>query len=174
MADFNKYFPILLSKEGGYVNDPTDRGAETNKGLTIAVFKENAQKLLGIAPTSANLKALTDKQASILYKALYWDRINGDKINNQSIANFIFDWAVNSGVGIASKKVQGLLGIPADGVIGDFTVSKINSASQEKLFNDLKESRRAFFKSIVQNNPSQIKYLNGWIKNRVDSFTFQA
>ena len=33
MARFDLYIPYLTNFEGGYVNDPLDRGGETNMGL---------------------------------------------------------------------------------------------------------------------------------------------
>ena len=34
-----KLAPFVLEHEGGFVNDPLDRGGATNKGVTIAVWK---------------------------------------------------------------------------------------------------------------------------------------
>ena len=39
MADVKKFLPFVLRWEGGYVNDPADRGGATNKGVTIATWK---------------------------------------------------------------------------------------------------------------------------------------
>ena len=80
MADFNSFFPTLLKHEGGYVDDPVDPGGATNKGVTLATFRQCVQSLLGIESTLANLRALTDAQAGTIYKALYWDKIRGDQI----------------------------------------------------------------------------------------------
>ena len=55
MADFNVFLPILLGFEGGYVNDPTDPGGETNKGVTMKTFQQCSHGLLGLDPTSDNL-----------------------------------------------------------------------------------------------------------------------
>jgi lysozyme family protein len=73
MANFDLFLPLLLEFEGGYVDDPEDPGGETNKGVTMAVFRECSLELLGIDPTSDALKALTDAQAGIIYKARYWN-----------------------------------------------------------------------------------------------------
>jgi type VI secretion system secreted protein VgrG len=60
MASFDLFLPIVLKFEGGHVDDPDDPGGETNKGITMATFRLCSHELLGIAPTSDNLKALTN------------------------------------------------------------------------------------------------------------------
>ena len=40
MADVMKLAPFILSFEGGFVNDPDDRGGATNKGVTIATWRK--------------------------------------------------------------------------------------------------------------------------------------
>jgi hypothetical protein len=96
-ADFNAFLPILLGFEGGYVEDPTDPGGETNKGVTMSTFQQYAQELLGVDPTSDNLKALTDDQAGTIYRTLYWNKIHGDDFASQYLANIVCDFFVNSG-----------------------------------------------------------------------------
>ena len=41
MANFDLYFPTLLKHEGGYVNDPKDKGGATNLGVTLKVWIAN-------------------------------------------------------------------------------------------------------------------------------------
>lgn len=38
MADIKVLVPFILSWEGGFVNDPDDKGGATNKGVTIATW----------------------------------------------------------------------------------------------------------------------------------------
>lgn len=40
MAKIDILAPFILSFEGGYVNDPHDKGGATNKGVTIAVWRK--------------------------------------------------------------------------------------------------------------------------------------
>jgi lysozyme family protein len=105
MASFDIFLPMLLRFEGGYVNNPRDPGGETNKGVTMATFQGCSHELLGIDPTSDNLKALTDAQAGIIYKALYWNKMQGDAITLQDLANIVCDFFVNAGTH-ATKLLQ--------------------------------------------------------------------
>ena len=97
MADFAAALAITLAFEGGYCDDVRDPGGETNHGITMRVFRFTAHPLLGLAPTSANLRALTPAQAGIIYRARYWIPVCGDRIAHQELANNVFDFYVNSG-----------------------------------------------------------------------------
>lgn len=51
MASFDLFFPQLLRFEGGFVDDPSDPGGATNRGITLATFERYAPTLLGLQPT---------------------------------------------------------------------------------------------------------------------------
>lgn len=174
MAVFSKYFKMLMAHEGGYVDDPDDAGGATKYGITFAVWEEEGYDKDGDGKITKNdVRLITVDDAEKIAKRNYWDKVKGDLINNQSIAEFVFDWAYNSGVSAASKRLQVVLGVKADGVIGPVTISKLNAANQRDVFNKLKQSRLSFVQAIVRSKPSQAKYLNGW-KNRINSFNFVA
>lgn len=172
MASFDKYFPKLLKFEGGLSNDPADKGGLTKYGVILSEWvkkgwdKDNDKDI-----DAQDLKLITPEDAAKIAKPYYWDKIKGDDINNQSIAEIVADFAYNSGVGTAAKKLQRLLGLTDDGVIGPVTVAKVNSVNQEDLFNKYKQVRINFYNAIVEHNPSQKVFLKGWM-NRINSFTF--
>jgi lysozyme family protein len=173
MADFDLFLPLLLKFEGGYVNDPADPGGETNKGITMKTFKAFAQPLLGIAPTSANLKALTNQQAGVIYKQQYWDKIKGDAITLQPLANIVCDFYVNAGVN-ASKLLQRVLNnmganLTVDGGIGTESLKALAARDQTEVYRNYKQGRLAYYQNLVQKNPKLGKFLKGWT-NRVNSF----
>lgn len=173
MADFNKVFDHLLQLEGGYVDDPLDKGQATRWGVTLNTWINNGYDKNGDNKIDKeDVKLITKEDAYKIAKKLYWDAVKGDKINNQSIAEFIFDWGYNSGTKTAIKKVQQALNISVDGVIGIKTLAVINQANQEVLFNKLVESRHQFIQNIIKNNPSQAKFRRGW-ENRINSFKFK-
>ena len=97
MASFDLVLPILLRAEGGYVFDPRDPGGETNRGITMTVFRQTAHALLGLAPSSANLRALSAAQAGVLYRELFWKPMQGDLFPCQELANLVCDFYVNAG-----------------------------------------------------------------------------
>lgn len=173
MANVNDLAPLILKWEGGFVNDPKDRGGATNMGVTLNTWKrvgydKNGDKRIDVK----DLKLLSKEDVvKKVLKPYYWDKWRADEINNQSIANILVDWVYTSGkYGIT--KVQAMLNLKPDGVVGNKTLSAINDyPNQRQLFQRIKNERLAFIDRIVKNNPSQRRFLKGW-KNRVNSFKY--
>lgn len=166
MANVELYAKRLLVEEGGFVNNPNDKGGATNKGVTLATFRE----FYGQKKTIDDLKILTNQQFIDILKTNYWDKLRADEIHNQSVAEICVDWLYNSGIGMISH-IQSIAGTTNDGVAGEQTIEAINNQDQEALFNKIKESRKLFYEVIVHNHPSQEVFLQGWL-NRVDGFHF--
>lgn len=175
MASFDAFFPTLLKHEGGFVDDPADPGGATNKGVTLETFTRYAPRYLGIEPTLANLKALTDAQAAKIYKPLYWDEVHGDEIELQDLANIVFDFQVNAG-GAASKLLQKVLNdlgasppLSVDGDVGTGTMAALKRADANAVYRAFRQGRIAYYQDLVARRPALGKFLNGWLK-RVNSF----
>lgn len=167
MASWFNYIPTLLKWEGGFVNNPNDKGGATNKGVTLATYR----KWYGSSKTAEDLKAMTDCQWCRIMRS-YWDGVKGDQIRNQSIADLVADWHVNAGVN-AIKRIQRMLGITADGIVGKVTLSYLNSPNPEAIFYRIRDERENYYLDIVKNTPSQRVFLNGWLR-RAHSFEFKA
>lgn len=169
MADYKVIIPFILKWEGGFVNDPDDRGGATNKGVTIATFRQ----VYGKQKTVTDLKNITEDQWKYIFKKLFWDKCKCDGIEDQSVANIIVDYAWGSGVSRAVKDVQAIAGTATDGIAGPKTAGAVNNADAKTLFNKIKERRIQFYNNIVKANPSQKKFLRGWT-NRVNSLVYGA
>ena len=167
MADYTKLIPIIKKWEGGYSDNPNDRGGATNSGVTLAVY----QSVYGKNKTKNDLKKMTNEQWNYIFTKLYWNKWKADEIKNQSIANILVDWVWMSGLGTI-KKIQSLFGLTADGIVGNKTISYINSHDQEEVFNKIWNRRKQFYESLVARNPSQKVFLKGWM-NRLNTFKFQ-
>lgn len=168
MADPKKFKPLLLKFEGGYVNNPNDKGGPTNMGITLAKFRE----VYGKHKTVSDLKNLTEVQWETIFRKYFWDLIKGDEIKNQSVANIICDWAFMSGVYLASKRVQRILGVVQDGKIGPKTINAINKTEAKSLFDKIKAARLAHFDAIVRARKNQAVFLTGW-RNRMSQIKFE-
>jgi len=173
MADFDAFLPTLLKFEGGFVNDPADPGGATNKGITLKTFKAFAKPLLGVEPTLANLKKLTNQQAGVIYKHEYWDKVQGDAITLQDLANILCDFYVNAGVN-ASKLFQQVLNkmgadLPITGKIGTQTMTALAAQDQTVVYRNYRQGRVDYYQNLVKKNPKLKKFLKGWM-NRVNAF----
>lgn len=112
MANFNKAFTKVIKAEGGYVNDPNDKGGETYLGVSrranpkseIWKYIDEIKKANPAAKTNKELTTILKKDNRIepivkaLYKNDYWDKVRGDEIISQKVAEQLFDMAVNAGV----------------------------------------------------------------------------
>lgn len=162
MASFEVYYPKLKQYEGGYASAAfaasiNDKGGETYKGIARNFNPDWAgwaiiddYKLKNGLPkyNSTIPDSRLDKLAKDHSKKAYWDKLRLDDVKNQNVAEAIGDFGFNSGLKTAAKAVQRVLKIEDDGVIGPATISAINSANQQKLFNDIQNYRRAFIKNI--------------------------
>lgn len=167
MAKAELLKPFILRWEGGFVDDPLDRGGATNKGITIGTFRN----FYGKDATVEQLKNITDEQWLHIFKSGYWDKWKADDIENQSIADIVVDWAWASGTVTSIKQVQKILGVAVDGIVGNDTLTAINIAGQRSLFAKIHSRRIEFVENIVKRDPSQARFLKGW-KNRINSLTF--
>ena len=155
---------LVLKHEGGYVNNPKDPGGATNLGVTKKVWEEWVGK-----PVSLDeMKALTVKDVTPLYKAQYWDRVRGDDLP-AGVDYAVMDVAVNSGVVRAAKFLQAALGLTADGIIGPATLAAAEAANPRQLVTDICDKRLAFMQAL----PIWSTFGKGW-QRRVEEVEKKA
>lgn len=160
MADIKETMKLILSLEGGYSNHRADRGGLTNNGITYALWC----KYYGKSQFNRFMN-MDDTDWLHVFMCEFWQFAQGDRINNQSIANAIADFMFNSGRGVI-KKIQFLVGVTPDGIVGDRTIDAINNSIQSNLFCNIMLIRRRYYDEIVKNRPSQRVFISGW-KNRL-------
>lgn len=181
MADFKIALKKTLEHEGGYSDLAGDTGGETIFGISknnhpkSILWKELNNYKQGLSPfdkskykeisaLARNNRIISDEVARI-YKTSYWDRIKGDSIKNQDMANNIFDMAVNAGVNRAIFLLQSALGVVEDGIIGEKTLNALNNTLNFKdLNNEYVEKRNNFY-----NTRKNKTYLKSWL-NRAKSY----
>lgn len=171
MANVRELVPFILRWEGGYCNDPDDLGQETNKGVCFRTYKLYKSRKGLPQPTIEDLKNISDNEFTDILKSMYWDACRADRIESQSVANAIVDWGWHSGTITAAKEIQKLLGVTADGIIGNITLCEINSRNPRELFDAIKIARIAYLNRICSSRPANTKFMRGWL-NRVNSLEF--
>ena len=161
MADFAPAFEKMLHDEGGMqlTNIPGDRG-----GMTYAGIARNAN------PDWAGWQYIDRKDFGSatqlvreFYKVNFWDRVRGDELTNQAIAETIFNFSVNTGVSVAAKLAQLIVGVTPDGAIGTKTVERLNVCTAEKFLPAYALAKISRYAQICNKDRSQSKFLLGWI-----------
>ena len=168
MADFNIAFPKTVSNEGYYVSQEwarahgDNRSGETYMGIDrianpnwegwAVIDKYKAQHGTPAwnfrFPVELGLEDMVKKRA----KALYWDAIKGDAIQNQDVAELIFEgkWGGYGGV----KRIQQVMNtmipnpVKANGIVGNDTLNAINSIPPAKLHSAIWDDRKTWIETI--------------------------
>lgn len=135
MANFKDSAARTNQFEGGYQCYPDDNGnwtggkkgvgflIGTNRGITAPELFLYINRL----PTIADMKNLTHNDAIQIYKKKFWDKIKGDEIKEQAMADQLYDMAVNAGVSAAVKLAESITGIPKTGKMTTLLINKLNS-----------------------------------------------
>ncbi|MGB9637943.1 MAG: glycoside hydrolase family 108 protein [bacterium] len=158
---------VVIIKEGFYSNHPRDYGGETVFGISRRynpnwegwkIFDSNRNNLDKV---KEQLKELAVDFYLEKYFTPFKEMYN--KLPKSSL--FLLDWYINSGVN-AIKRLQRILGVSEDGIIGKITLNKAFNFNDLELFNLLVLERMKFYLEIVINDSSQEIFLIGWL-NRV-------
>jgi lysozyme family protein len=163
MADFNAAFEKMIADEGGYVlhTIPGDTG-----GMTYAGIARNKNPQWGGWHLIDN-----NQQGTVLtgvvrgfYKTEFWDRLRGDEITNQVVAESVFNFGVNTGMGVAVKLAQLIVGATPDGAVGNVTLQKFNTIDGEAFKKAYALAKITRYADICNKNRTQSKFLLGWIQ----------
>lgn len=156
MADFNLAVQKTLVHEGGYVNNPNDKGGPTKYGITQADMP------------GVNMATITPQQATAYYQEHYWKSLYS-QITDQAIAEKLFDMGVLFGVGTAVKLLQLSLStgitVVQDGAFGPNTLARLNDQG------DLNKYRTVLYNhvmDVINRNPQDAEFVTGWT-NRIAS-----
>lgn len=145
----------ILKYEGGYVNHPSDPGGKTNLGVTQRVWEE----WTGKPATEADMRALTHAMVAPLYKKKYWDAVRGDDLP-AGVDLCVFDAAVNAGVGRASRFLQQVVGVTADGQIGPKTINAVTAKPADEIIEAFCALREAHYKRL----DTFVTFGKGWMR----------
>jgi len=143
-----------LGHEGGYSCDPLDPGGESRFGIS----KKSYPRL--------NIGTLTKDRAIEIYRRDFWEPNRYAEIEEDSIAEKVFDLAVNMGARGANTLLQvavlmsGGGRLKLDGVVGPKTLGAVNGHANPKyLLAEIKLRACKYYVGLGNRN-----YLAGWIR----------
>lgn len=181
---FSYAYNHTVAIEGGYVNDPADRGGETYMGVSRKHHSmwigwhliDDHFAAGGDESGLENIEHLQDLVKGI-YFVEYWNAMNLSSISAISwrVAVELFDSAVNCGTGRAAKWLQKAINLVGrnnmalveDGAIGPKTIEQVQRVVAEfegGLVKTLNGLQFEHYHRIVQNDPGQKRFIRGWLR----------
>jgi len=168
MARFSRAFSACIAHEGGFqlTDVAGDAGGETYAGIARTRHPDwQGWQWIDQGETDS---ARIQRAVRDFYRENFWARIRGDDIQRQTVANSIFDFAVNAGVGTASHLAQETVSAASDGIIGPNTLKKINRRSEREFIAAYALRKLAYYADICTRHPAQKKFLLGWLNRTLD------
>jgi len=155
MMTFDEAFARLIGHEGGYVNDPRDPGGETKFGISKRSYPD------------VNIATLTVDAAKAIYFRDFWKPL-GDA--HPAIKFQTFDFAVNSGISTAIRKLQAAIGVADDGHWGPLSASALNAMDVSDVIMRFVAERLDFWRKLS----TWPTYGSGWAGRAATNLRFAA
>lgn len=182
----------VLVTEGGFVDDPVDRGGATKYGWSLRTLvtegaidlDEDGRKDFDLDGDGdidkADVRLLTRGDAKFLYHRCFWLRLKADDLP-RPIGEMLFDQGVNAGLGSARRLLQLAINrcleraasaparLKVDGAIGPATLQAMNwvicwgALGMPALTDAFRVEVRLRYRAIADRDPSQKRFLKGWL-----------
>ncbi|RTR01954.1 glycoside hydrolase family 108 protein [Halomonas nitroreducens] len=170
----------VVDREGGYVNHSADRGGPTRYGITEAVARRHGYK--------GDMRELPRRLAFEIYADRYWHSLRLDQVAeiHEPLAEYLFDFGVNSGPGRAGEYLQRLLNvlnrverdyddIAVDGAVGPATLGALEAYHETRgrpglhvLAHAVNGLRLAFLVELAERRESQEAFSFGWLRRVIE------
>jgi lysozyme family protein len=154
--DINLAIQKTLVHEGGFSDNPNDKGGATKYGITQSDMP------------GADIANITQDQAIAYYQEHYVKPLYA-QINDQLLGEKIFDMGVLFGVGTAVKllqiSMQHAIAVVSDGTFGPNTLAAVNQIGN---LTEYKQVLLAHAINVVTNNPGDAVFVQGWT-SRINS-----
>lgn len=153
MPNVDDIITDVLELEGSKeTNDPRDTGGRTKYGISE---KHN--------PEAWADNKVTEEEAREIYERKYVKGPGFDKIKDFQLRAQLVDFGVNSGPAVAIMRLQEILRVPADGILGPQTLTALDTIHPEEVNTLLAIKRALMIGRIVAKNVSQARFLVGWL-----------
>lgn len=174
-ARFRRAFDRLDQLEGGWADNPNDRGGETYRGISRKWFplwpgwaRVDAAKDRPGFPASLAADPALAELVRDFYLDEWWARLRADQLTDERVALSLFFFAVNAGRGPAVAALQVALNglgrpLAADGRIGPATLAAANAVAGDRLLAAFEAQARRHYRTLAAKDPSQAEHLAGWL-----------
>ncbi len=153
--DFDKAFERLIGHEGGFSDDPRDKGNWTGNKCGAGVLKGTKYGISAGAYPHLDIKSLTLDQAKAIYREDFWDVVG----NCHPAVKFqLFDAAVNHGHGNAIRMLQRAVKVADDGQWGRVSQAALDAMDHNDVLMRFIGHRLKFWASLQ----SFDTYGRGW------------
>lgn len=159
--DFQQALELVLSYEGGKINDPHDAGGKTNQGVTQRTydFYRKSKKL-----PKRDVYSMENNERDEIYREQYWDAVKGNMLP-PGISFVVFDGAVNSGPLRSVSWLQEALGDAytgkIDGIVSTLTINALKETfDHDAVIEKICSIRLAYMKNLK----TWDRYKKGWQK----------
>lgn len=165
MTKFEQAFEYLMINEGGYSNDPNDRGGATRYGI----IRSEASRWFKRPVSVDEMRKFPIDVAKDIYFSWYWSPLACPLIKGAGMATCMFDIGVVRGIGVPPKYAQRICNthghnLVVDGHIGPKTLEAMNSIREDLFIEQFSNMVAAGFRAIVANRPNQVVFLKGWLR----------
>lgn len=168
MTRFDDIFERVVGHEGGFSDDPRDKGNWTGGAVGLGELKGTKYGISAASYPKLDIKNLTLEHAKEIYRRDFWDAIQGNLLP-QPVDEYVFDYAVNSGVERAAMALQAAVGALQDGNIGPKTIRAVMGRDPLQVIRLLFVDRAIIFEL----HPKEVVYGRGWYARLFDK-TLQA
>jgi lysozyme family protein len=156
VSDIKISITKTLAHEGGYVNNPADKGGPTKYGITQADMPGQDMQNLAL-------------DTAIAYYQAHYVKPLYTSILSQDVLDKLFDMGVLFGVGTATLILQRCLGVPnPDAQLGPITLAHINGESSDDVMHAYRAALAQHVIDVYKANPQDGVFLKGWL-NRIAS-----
>lgn len=166
---FDMAFAFTHKEEGGFILSTLagDSGGETYAG--IARNKQPQWEGWVRIDQGDTISTTLQNMVKNFYFNRFWLRMNLEQLP-QPLATLAYDWGVNSGNIIAIKKLQYLLNVNDDGILGSTTAGAARSMPPDKLAMRYLAARLDFLNDLN----AWMTFGKGWTQRVVDLLNFAS
>ena len=167
---FEKSMEHVFGEEGGWSDDPDDRGGKTMLGITLKTLRRVRPNEEVSAET---LRNLTVSEAKEIYREHYWAPVANLGVPD-GLKAMLFDFSVNSGFSRSIKTLQKSIGTKADGDFGPKSKAalkdKLESLGEIGVLNEYAFQRASFYFQLW----NFFKFGRGWTRRVMKTLSFST